>query len=84
MLVLTRKTNQSVVIGGNIEVCVTRIDGDTVKLGIKAPRSISVFRKELIEDVAQTTQAAAIERDAAAGAALTDIKSRLQARSPNT
>ncbi len=47
MLVLTRKVNESIVIGDNIEVKIVDIKGDHVKLGITAPRDISVHRKEV-------------------------------------
>jgi carbon storage regulator len=51
MLVLSRKNNESIIINGNIEVIVLSTDGDTVKLGIQAPREISILRKELYEDI---------------------------------
>ena len=51
MLVLTRRINESIVIDGNITVTLLGIEGDKVKLGIAAPRSISVFRKELQEGI---------------------------------
>ena len=47
MLVLTRKTNQSIMIGDDIEVSVLSVAGDKVRLGIDAPRDIAVFRKEV-------------------------------------
>ncbi|MEX0620344.1 MAG: carbon storage regulator CsrA [Solirubrobacterales bacterium] len=50
MLVLTRKKEQSIVIGGNIEVMVLGVSGDKVRLGITAPRDIEVFRKEVINE----------------------------------
>lgn len=47
MLVLTRKTNQSIMIGDEIEVSVLAVSGDKVRLGISAPRDVPVFRKEV-------------------------------------
>ena len=47
MLVLSRKKNESIVMDGKIEIEVLRIKGNTVRLGIKAPRSIKVLRGEL-------------------------------------
>ncbi len=49
MLVVSRKVSESVVIGDDIEVIVTEIGSDRVKIGIKAPRGIPVMRKELLE-----------------------------------
>ncbi|GAB6935093.1 hypothetical protein JCM14720_10140 [Calditerricola yamamurae] len=47
MLVLTRKVGESIVIGQDIEVTVLEVRGEQVKLGIRAPRSIAVHRKEV-------------------------------------
>jgi carbon storage regulator len=47
MLVLTRKSNQSIMIGDEIEVSVLAVNGDKVRIGIEAPRSVPIFRKEV-------------------------------------
>ena len=51
MLVLTRKTNQSIMIGDEIEISVLSVAGDKVRIGIDAPRDIPVFRKEVYEAI---------------------------------
>jgi carbon storage regulator len=53
MLVLTRKSNQSIMIGDEIEVSVLAIMGEKVRIGIEAPRSIPVFRKEVYLEIQQ-------------------------------
>ena len=51
MLVLTRKSNQSIMIGDDIEVSVLSIMGEKVRIGIQAPRNIPVFRKEVYLEI---------------------------------
>ena len=62
MLVLTRKPEQSLHLGDNILVTVLGIEGDRVKLGIEAPRTVSVLRHELFEQVKAANSAAASAR----------------------
>jgi carbon storage regulator len=58
MLVLSRKLNQSIVIGDEIRLVVVSIDRDTVKLGIEAPRSVPVHRSEVYEEIQRANRAA--------------------------
>lgn len=51
MLVLTRKTSQSIMIGDEIEVSILSVSGDKVRLGIDAPRDVAVFRNEVYEAI---------------------------------
>ena len=51
MLVLTRKSNQSIMIGDEIEISVLAVMGEKVRIGIDAPRSVPVFRKEVYVDI---------------------------------
>ncbi len=70
MLVITRKPDQSIVIGGDVEVVVLGITKDGVRLGIKAPRSVQVHRREVFEAIAAenvaATQVKVTVQDAAA------------------
>jgi len=58
MLVLTRKSNQSIMIGDEIEVSILSIMGDKVRVGIQASRDIPVFRKEVYLEIQQGEAAA--------------------------
>jgi carbon storage regulator len=58
MLVLKRKIGESVMIGEEIEIVVLERDGDSVRLGIRAPKNIPVYRKEIFEEIRQANQAA--------------------------
>lgn len=58
MLVLARRMNESIMIGDDIEVVVIDIKGDQVKLGIKAPKKITVHRKEIYQEIQQENIAA--------------------------
>ncbi len=51
MLVLTRKSNQSIMIGDDIEVSVLSITGEKVRIGIQAPRDVPVFRREVYLEI---------------------------------
>lgn len=51
MLVLTRKSNQSIMIGDNIEVSVLSVMGDKVRVGIQAPQEVPVFRTEIYLEI---------------------------------
>ncbi|MBX3746073.1 MAG: carbon storage regulator CsrA [Verrucomicrobiae bacterium] len=58
MLVLTRKINESVVIGGSITVRIVRIDGDQVRLGIEAPQDVPVHRQEVYDEIQRSNREA--------------------------
>ena len=60
MLVLTRKCEESIVIGGNVEIKVLNIRGDQVSLGFDAPHEISIYRKEVYEAIEKENRKAAL------------------------
>ena len=62
MLVLTRKSNQSIMIGDDIEISVLAVMGEKVRIGIEAPRSVPVFRREVYVEI-QEDQEEGEERD---------------------
>lgn len=59
MLVLTRRLNESITIGDDVEITVIEVRGDQVRLGIAAPRGIAVHRKEIWLQIAEENKAAA-------------------------
>lgn len=58
MLVLTRQPGESVVIGEDIEVTIISIEGDRVKLGIAAPKEVSIYREELYLEIRRANEEA--------------------------
>lgn len=68
MLVLTRKSNQSIMIGDEIEISVLSVMGDKVRIGIQAPRSIPVYRREVYVAIQREREEGLVEGGAEAGA----------------
>ncbi|MGM9968623.1 MAG: carbon storage regulator CsrA [Rummeliibacillus sp.] len=58
MLVLTRKSGESIMIGDEIELKIISVEGDQVKLGIDAPRSVKVYRSEIYKVIQEENRAA--------------------------
>ena len=58
MLVLSRKLNQSIMIGDNVRIVVVAVDRDQVKLGIEAPREVLVHRSEIYEEIQRANRVA--------------------------
>ena len=81
MLVITRKLDQSINIHGNVEVVVTGIGKDGVRLGIIAPREVEVHRREVFEAIAAANRAATAPA-AGTAAPIQDAAALLRARMP--
>ncbi len=67
VLVLTRKSNQSIMIGDEIEISVLSVMGDKVRIGIQAPRSIPVYRREVYAAIQREREDEVLAADAAPG-----------------
>jgi carbon storage regulator len=81
MLVLTRKSNQSIMIGDDIEVSVLAIMGEKVRIGIQAPRDIPVFRREVYLEIQEEQREGGTVRRQV-DVALGDLSSR-EAQAPS-
>lgn len=59
MLVLSRKKDQAIMLGDNIEITIIEIQGDQVRIGINAPKNVSIYRKELFIEIQEENKKAA-------------------------
>lgn len=78
MLVLSRRKDETIMIGDNIEITIVDIKGDTVRVGINAPRDISVHRKEIYEAIQQENIQASKQQSVPDTAALGGIAALLK------
>lgn len=60
MLVLSRKTNETIKIGDDIEIRILEVKGDTIRIGIEAPKSVDILRGELIQSISETNNEAIV------------------------
>jgi carbon storage regulator len=77
MLVLTRKTGQSIMIGDGVEVQVLSVAGEKVRLGITAPRDVSIFRNEVYDRIETEASQGEEEVEAGTNAVVEDALERL-------
>jgi carbon storage regulator len=59
MLALSRKVNESIIVGNEIEITVLEVKGDQVKIGINAPKTVPIYRKEIYLQIKESNQEAA-------------------------
>lgn len=59
MLALSRKANESIIIGNDIEITILEVKGEQVKIGIKAPKSVPVYREEVYTQIKEANKEAA-------------------------
>jgi carbon storage regulator len=62
MLVLTRKLNESIMVGDDVKITIVDVKGDQVKLGITAPREVAVHREEVYREIQKENQLAALSK----------------------
>jgi carbon storage regulator len=78
MLVLTRKSNQSIMIGDEIEVSVLSVMGEKVRIGIQAPQRVPVFRKEIYLEIHREAGAAPPSKDGTVAAHGNEVEESLR------
>ena len=65
MLILSRKSGESIVIDGRIKVTIVRVEGETVKVGIEAPAQVPVHRQEVYEEIQRSNRQAVMRQNVA-------------------
>ncbi|MCM3134945.1 carbon storage regulator CsrA [Paenibacillus polysaccharolyticus] len=79
MLVLSRKKGESIIIQDNIEVTVLAVEGDTVRIGISAPKQIDIFRKEVYASI-QEANRESVTPDAPSVAAFMELLQGMESK----
>ncbi|MGB4658799.1 MAG: carbon storage regulator CsrA [Mobilitalea sp.] len=59
MLALSRKVNETIIVGNDIEITILEVKGDQVKIGINAPKSVPIYRKEIYLQIKESNKEAA-------------------------
>lgn len=77
MLVFTRKVDEAIIVGDGIEIKVLRVGKDGVRIGVSAPPSVSIHRREIYDQIKAANAAAAAPRSAVG-----DLVARLKQRAP--
>lgn len=80
MLVLSRRKDETIMIGDEVEVTIVDIKGDTIRIGINAPRSVAVHRKEIYEAIKAENLAAAKQQDVPQAGALGNVANLLKGK----
>ncbi|WP_110208238.1 carbon storage regulator CsrA [Nocardioides daejeonensis] len=76
MLVLSRKAGESVLVGDDVTITVLEVRGDVIRIGIDAPRSVSVQRAELIEQLSSSNRDAASPSDTTVASLAEQLRKR--------
>ncbi len=81
MLVLTRKSEQKIRIGKDVVITVLKVQGDQVSIGIEAPRSLPIYREEVLLAIMEENTGAAQEQQASQQEALSSLSQAMRSRS---
>jgi carbon storage regulator len=76
VLILTRRVGENVIVGDDIVISVIEVRGDAVRIGIQAPRSVSVHREEVYRELQRANEQAAAASDEAIGATVDELLAR--------